>query len=97
MAENPEYEKDELIYFIGNPLKFSGIANKGNLMDEVRLEGWDQPVVTIDAPVYRGNSGSPIINKDGKVTGVIFATIDEEEIGKVGLFVPIDYFHEIYR
>lgn len=97
LAENPEYEKDELIYFIGNPLKFSGIANKGNLMDEVRLEGWDQPVVTIDAPVYRGNSGSPIINKDGKVTGVIFATIDEEEIGKVGLFVPIDYFHEIYR
>ena len=69
---------------------------EGNLIEEVQLKDWEQPVVTIDAPVYRGNSGSPVINQDGEVIGVIFATIDDDETGKVGLFVPIDYFHDIY-
>ena len=94
LAEHPTYEKDAPIYFIGNPLKFSGIANKGNLQDEVQLESWDKSVITIDAPVYRGNSGSPVINDAGEVIGVVFATINDDEIGKVGLFVPIDYYHE---
>src|SRR5690625_5157821 len=94
LAETPTYEKDAPIYFIGNPLKFSGIANKGNLQDEVQLESWEKSVIIIDAPVYRGNSGSPVINDAGEVIGVVFATINDDDIGKVGLFVPIDYYHE---
>src|SRR5699024_8302446 len=80
LAENPTYEKDAPIYFIGNPLKFSGIANKGNLQDEVQLESWEKSVITIDAPVYRGNSGSPVINDAGEVIGVVFATINDDDI-----------------
>lgn len=44
----------------------------------------------LDAPVYRGNSGSPVINEAGKVIGIIFATTKDDEYGHVGLFVPID-------
>src|SRR5699024_12828593 len=94
LAEHSTYEKDAAIYFIGNPLKFSGIANNGNLQDEVQLESWDKSVITIDAPVFRGNSGSPVINDAGEVIGVVFATINDDDIGKVDLFVPIDYYHE---
>src|SRR5699024_921010 len=94
LAENRTYEKDAPIYFIGRPLKFSGLANKGNVSDEVQRESWEKSVITIDAPLYRGNSGSPVINDAGEVIGVVFATINDDDIGKVGLFVPIDYYHE---
>lgn len=96
LAKNPTYQKDEFIYFIGNPLKFTGIANQGHIIDAFDLKDWDQSVVAINAPIYRGNSGSPVINQAGEVIGVVFATIDDDHLGKVGLYVPITYFHDVY-
>lgn len=95
LADETAFTKDELIRFIGNPLSFSGIANEGTIINYTKLSDWEKEVVMIKAPVYRGNSGSPIINKDGKVIGVIFATLDHDIHGKVGLFIPIDYYYEV--
>lgn len=96
LAQETTFESDEAISFIGNPLRFQGIANTGTIIDYTSLDDWDQRVVMIDAPVYRGNSGSPVINNQGEVIGVIFATLDHDTYGRVGLFVPIDYYYE-YR
>jgi len=93
LAEQTTFEDDEHIYFIGNPLSFSGIANEGKIIDFIQLSDWDTPVVMIEAPVYRGNSGSPILNEEGQVIGVVFATLDHDTHGKVGLFVPIDDYY----
>lgn len=87
-------DEGESIYFIGNPLNFNGIANEGRILDWTFVRSKDEPVVMLDAPVYRGNSGSPVINDAGEVIGVIFATLDHDAYGRVGLFIPIDYFHE---
>ncbi|MFS0752285.1 S1 family peptidase [Oceanobacillus sp. 1P07AA] len=87
--------QDENIHFIGNPLFFNGIANEGNIAGTILLDSWDREVMMIQAPVYRGNSGSPIINQAGDVIGVIFATLDHESNGRVGLYVPISYFTEL--
>jgi serine protease Do len=94
LAERAVIEKNEPIRFIGNPLQFNGIANQGKIIDYTTLESWKEAVVMIQAPVYRGNSGSPVFNEAGEVIGIIFATLDHEEYGKVGLFYPIDYYYK---
>ncbi|WP_042224489.1 S1C family serine protease [Oceanobacillus manasiensis] len=94
LAESPLYEENLPITFIGNPLRFNGIANEGTIAGRTELKGWNQEVVMIKAPVYRGNSGSPVLNGEGKVIGVVFATLEHETEGKVGLFVPITYYEE---
>ncbi|VEF49109.1 Trypsin-like protein serine protease [Bacillus freudenreichii] len=92
LAEHPDYIENDSVIFIGNPLRFHGIANEGSIIHPIRLSGWEEDTVMMKAPVYRGNSGSPVINEGGQVIGVVFATMKHENYGKVGLFVPIESF-----
>ncbi|MFG6149599.1 S1C family serine protease [Halobacillus sp. B23F22_1] len=94
LAEETVFDPDEEFSFIGNPLNFTGIANQGTIIDYTELSNWDRPVLMLDAPIYRGNSGSPVINEDGEVIAIVFATSRKEEHGRVGLAVPVDYFYE---
>ncbi len=94
LAEQPTYKEGDPITFIGNPLSFTGIANEGKIIEYYQLNDWDVPVMMMEAPVYRGNSGSPVLDDEGQVIGVVFATMDHDEYGKVGLFVPIDEYYK---
>lgn len=94
LAEEAQFYQDEHIYFIGNPLRFSGIANEGQIIDMTN-SSLETPVIMLNAPIYRGNSGSPVINRDGEVIAVIYATRNDSEHGRVGLAIPIDIFHAI--
>lgn len=95
LSDRPQMEQGEEVHFIGNPLNFQGIANEGEVIGSTLLAEWSKEVYMLDAPVYRGNSGSPVINHIGEVTGVVFATTDDDTHGRVGLFVPIQYLYQL--
>lgn len=82
---------DERIIVIGNPLLHTQIVNDGYILEHSR--GYD--VLKISAPIYPGNSGSPVITENGKVVGVVYArTIPTKDEETVGLAVPIDVVYE---
>lgn len=86
------WRSGETVRIIGNPLFFTGIANQGQIVGELRVEGLAHPAMAIEAPIYKGNSGSPVINERGEVIAVVFATSEISEAGErkpVGLAVPI--------
>lgn len=84
------------IYVIGNPLFFHGIANEGvtwGLLSDDLVSS-----MVLQAPIYKGNSGSPVITTDGQVIGVVFATTTvyrNNKEHKVGLAVPVNHVHEL--
>lgn len=73
----------EQVLIIGNPLGFPWVKVEGKILGKTELKGWDDPVILIEAPIHQGSSGSPVINQDGKVVGVIFATL-KSSIGADG-------------
>lgn len=81
--------KNEKIYVIGNPLSWTRIANEGEILESKDL-------TLISAPIYRGNSGSPVINMEGEVVAVVFAIRRTNQYGgrSVGLAVPIEIVHQ---
>ena len=94
-----EVEREKLwaagdaVYVIGNPLYFTQIASEGHVLGLVPIEGRERPVLAVDAPVFKGNSGSPVMNEQGKAIAVIYATAELSQAGEeavqVGLGVPL--------
>jgi len=86
-------------YAVGNPLGLAGSMSAGvisgfdrsfPLNDEGdRLEG----LIQFDAPVNPGNSGGPLLNRNGHVIGIVTALANptgREFFTGIGFAVPID-------
>ncbi|RJE86348.1 serine protease [Paenibacillus sp. 1011MAR3C5] len=98
--DNKQWEPDEQIYVIGNPLHFTQIAIEGTIIGLVPIQGRQTSVMALDAPIYNGNSGSPVMNKRGKAIAVVFATADvghQDQMIEAGLAVPIADMETLLR
>ncbi|MEF3303423.1 S1C family serine protease [Paenibacillus sp. GYB003] len=92
LARTNDWRAGDPVYVIGNPLMFSHIANEGTIAGQIPVRGLDVPAVALQAPVYKGNSGSPVINAEGEAIAVVFATAEVEldgDLRHVGLAVPV--------
>ncbi|MFK3936484.1 S1C family serine protease [Alkalihalobacillus sp. NPDC078783] len=80
------------VYIIGNPLLYDHIAITGHITEHE--EQYD--AIQIDASIFQGHSGSPVISESGEVVGVVYAkTIPgfSSDQDSVGLAIPIDRVH----
>lgn len=78
------------IIIVGNPLGLNNIVVDGVISHYTKLK--EQNVLIIDAPVYPGNSGSPVYDGNGKVIGVVFGNYYINDAGKdtvLGVAMPI--------
>ncbi|GEM01271.1 Trypsin-like peptidase domain-containing protein [Halolactibacillus halophilus] len=86
-------EAGESITFVGNPLRFNRIANEGKVIGETNTT-LETRVFALDAPIYKGNSGSPVVNDSGDVIAVVYATRETEDDGRVGLAIDVQAVQE---
>ncbi len=85
-------------YVVGNPFGLygsmsagvvSGLGRSFTLASGVTLTG----LIQVDAAVNPGNSGGPLLNRDGQVVGIVDALVNptkEDVFVGIGLAVPID-------
>ncbi|AGL00753.1 S1C family serine protease [Desulfoscipio gibsoniae] len=87
------------IRVVGNPLGLNNIVAEGQV-EQYWLFG-DKParVFGISAPIYPGNSGSPVFDHNGQVVGVVFGNWHRnvDGVDKVtGLAVPIQELLDLH-
>ncbi len=84
-------EVGEEVYSFGAPLseKYSGTLRKGVVSAHRRVQGLDY--IQSDAPVNPGNSGGPLIDRNGSVVGISVSGLlyDSSVEQGVNFFIPI--------
>ena len=78
------------VYVIGNPMLHNQIVNEGKILEGSKSDG----NLLISAPIYKGNSGSPVISSNGNVVGVVYAKSTTESIGYA---IPIEKVLELEK
>ena len=54
---------------VGNPLGLNNSVARGVIAEERQLEG--RAMIQVAMPIEPGNSGSPLVDEDGRVIGII--------------------------
>lgn len=72
---------------IGNPLSFSNSVTQG--IGSGFRRNASRSLIQTDTAVNPGNSGGPLLNRDGKVIGIVTEKIASEGIEGLGFALPI--------
>ena len=89
-----EISTGETVYVIGSSLGLSGSLSNGIVSAAKRNINGNEYIQTT-APMSHGNSGGPLIDKNGDVIGIVSASFSEGQ--NLNLAIPIGKVNLIYR
>ncbi|HOS29513.1 MAG TPA: S1C family serine protease [Treponemataceae bacterium] len=89
LGSSADLDVGDAIYAIGSPLGLENTITSGIVSAKDRYLFSIAQVMQIDAAVNSGNSGGPIIDKNGNVKAVVFAGIMEYE--GLNFAIPVEY------
>lgn len=75
-------QSGETVTIIGNPLGFEKISQRGEVGRFYSIKNSLTQVFDINIPINPGNSGSPVIDNQSKVVGIVFASTNIDINGK---------------
>lgn len=76
--ESTKPSPGDLLIVIGNPLGLFQVTTQVTYIGQTTLSDIDSPVLMVRGPVFRGNSGSPVIDTNGQVIGMVFAVAEAD-------------------
>lgn len=98
MGSTREVEEGEEIYVIGHPLGFQWTITRGIIS---RIRGLDDPAmpgtIQIDAAVSPGNSGGPLLTREGRLIGVVTQKAQGFGAENLGFACPSEKVREFLK
>ncbi len=93
----PAPEPDDVITAVGYPLGGALTLSEGTVVD--RVDGADflgvpGAVIRLTARIQKGNSGGPVLDRQGRIVGIVYAI--ELSTG-FGLAIPVDTMRRLLR
>ncbi|MDD3653171.1 MAG: serine protease [Desulfotomaculaceae bacterium] len=88
----------DTVRVVGNPLDLKSIVVEGKIIQYLTAGNTPGKVFSIDAPIYPGNSGSPVFDSGGQVVGVVFGRLTGTQYGREppALAVPIGEVTDLF-
>lgn len=93
LGSSVDLDVGDAIYAIGSPLGLENTITSGIVSSKNRSLFSIAQVMQIDAAVNSGNSGGPIIDKNGNVKAIVFAGMIEYE--GLNFAIPVEYLKDL--
>ena len=91
LGDSDTVQVGQTIYVMGNPLELQGTFTDGIISAFRDVNG--VRLLQMTAPISPGNSGGPVLNSDGKVIGISFATIVNGQ--NLNFAIPINQLKQL--
>lgn len=97
LADPNDLTLTEEIYTIGHPWALTWSVSKGILSAiDRKMDPSPKTMIQVDAHVYQGNSGGPLLNNKGEVLGINSMMISRDG-GSYGLALPVYMINRVMR